>query len=57
MDVELDTITEHLGALVAEMKTTNERLAGIQQILADIAEAQESMAGLRGDDAPGPDDG
>lgn len=45
-----DPITECVGELTAEVKATNEHLAGIKKILADIAEAQESMAGLRGDD-------
>ena len=48
MDMDLDNIADHLGMLVDEMKTTNERLAGIQKILADITEALERMA--RADD-------
>lgn len=50
-----EVIAERVGELTAEVKATNEHLAGIKKLLGDIAEAQESMAGLRGDDDPEPD--
>ena len=56
LQVGTDAITECVGELTAEVKAMNEHLAGIKQILADIAEAQESMAGLRGDDDSEPDE-